>query len=141
MATLGEISAGLRSRLQTITDLRVFDVWPSAPQFPMAWVKPSSGSYHENFGGGAQTRHRLELHLGVTLAQGLERAQRDLEQYLAVSGPRSVKAAIEEDGTLGGVADATFVLGYRNLDVKQFGEELQGTRFLGVVLDVEVHAG
>jgi hypothetical protein len=53
-----------------------------------------------------------------------------------VVGPNSVKAAIEKDRTLGGVADTCRVTSMRNYSQVSIGETL----YLGVDFEVEVVA-
>ncbi len=135
MADLSGIRDGLRARLATIAGLRAHATWPDQITCPAAIVRPSGMDYHESLSGKCALTFDVLL-LAAPIQPGLDRAQKALDGYLDDSGPTSVKAAIEADGTLGGVADDLVVTGWRD-----YGSlEVNGTDYLGVRIEVQVWA-
>jgi hypothetical protein len=102
MATINEIRQGIIDNLSTIYGLRAAAVVPEAPNPPVAIVELSSGSYDTTFGRGLDS-----WQFTVTLIVGRSdnrAAQISLDEFVASSGGRSVKQAIESNKTLGGFA-------------------------------------
>lgn len=133
---LGPIRTGIVTNLAAIPGLYTAAQAPAkVRQTPLAYVTPApeGGEYWQN--GGGLTVHHLQVTLLVSLAQGHERAQQQLDPFIAKSGASSVKAAIEADPTLGGAATDCKVSGYRQYDGYEHGGEL----FLGARFPVEVY--
>lgn len=133
MAAVSAIRAGLKSRLETIsTFLATYAVAPGQPIVPCAMVLPRAIDYDTSMGRGSDS-----LSFDVLVLLGIPTtalSQEHLDPYLDGSGATSVKAAIEADETLGGVADRTHVTG-----VSQYGDiEYAGTLYLGARFAVEV---
>jgi hypothetical protein len=104
MAKLSDIRDGIATRLRTISGLRVRDYVEGQVEPPMALVGfPSEIDYDEAMARGMDD-HTIPIR--VYVASQVNRAANDaLEGYLAKTAaddPKSIKAAIEGDRTLGG---------------------------------------
>jgi hypothetical protein len=93
-------------------------------------VYPSTIDFDLNANRGADT-YTFIVYVLVGRADD-RTAQNRLDGF--VSGPSSVKTAIESDRTLGGAADTCRVTGMSNYQQVSIGE----TVFLGVEFEVEV---
>lgn len=132
MASVTSVRSGLATRLATIAGLNAYATAPGTITTPAAVVLPRQISFDEsmNRGSDLMTFDVLVL-LGIPTTS---LSQDHLDPYLAGSGADSVKAAIEGDGTLGGVADWTRVVG-----VTQYGDiEYSGNVYLGARFALEV---
>lgn len=135
MATISQLRAGLKTRLATISGLRAYDKWPGNVTPPGAIVMPVDGEYDQVMGDNPDTVYKFEVTLAVQLGS-YETAQDKLDEYVNPAGARSVRAAINGDRTLGGVADATWVRRFR-----EYGTlDINGKDYAGVIFDVEVSA-
>lgn len=133
MASLSSIRTGLQTRLATISGLNAYDRAPGTVTTPAAFPMPGTIEFDETMSRGSDL-YTFRVRLLVQRSTETY-AQEDLDAYLAGSGSSSVKAAIEGDGTLGGVADwtrVTSVLGYG--DIKHAGID-----YLGADFNVEVN--
>ena len=96
------VRQGIADNLSAIPGLRAVPTVPDSPNPPIATVIPVSVAYDSDFGPDIS-----EYQFTVALLVGRvdERsAQNALDDYCDATGDRSVKAAIEADPTLGGVA-------------------------------------
>lgn len=114
MATI----AGLRDSIQGAlpASLRAYDVATGRERFPAAIVfprPPASGRFEVS---GCTHRIDFVVEVHISLAQGLERAQNELDAFINPTGASSIQAALETDRTLSAAADT--------LDVRAF--ELYG---------------
>lgn len=132
MATLDQLRSGLKTRLATISGLRATATMPSDVNPPAAAVMPVEGLFDEDFDGN--DTYQFDVHVWVSAAD-LNRAQTAIDAYLSRSGTNSIKAAIDGDPTLGGVADGTKVKGFR--DYAQI-TDVAGRSLLTARLQVEV---
>lgn len=106
-ATVSQILDGLKNRLVTISGLRALDYVPDDPNPPIAIPAIDLIDYHRAFAGGGALH---EITVSVIVGAASERtAQARLDGYLAFSGSQSIRAAIEADTTLGGVAQTAVV--------------------------------
>lgn len=103
-----QVRDGLKTRLQTISGLRVFDTIPENPQPPAAVV----GQLDLNFDvDNARGLDLATVEVYVLVQRFDNRSGQDkLDAYLAGSGNTSIKAAIEGDKTLGGACSTLRVL-------------------------------
>jgi len=102
VADIATVFAGLAAQLETIPGLRVREELPGTIQPPTAVLSLEELTYDTTMERGSDD---LEVHVHVFTSVSSERAgQRALWTYLAGSGPKSVKAAVEADPTLGGAA-------------------------------------
>lgn len=132
MASVSDLRQGLATRLATIPGLRAAATAPDAPRPPQAIVMPDRIDYDLSMARGAD-RFFFTIILLVSRADD-RAAQNNLDAY--ITGPSSIKAAIEGDRTLGGKADTCRVTQMRNYAAVSVGEVL----YLGAEFDVEVVA-
>jgi hypothetical protein len=106
-ATVSQVASGLKTRLATISGLRTFSYQPEQLNPPVAFPVIEAVRYHGTMGGGG-----VEMDFSVVIVVGryLDRVANDqLDGYLSYSGATSLRAAIEGDKTLGGVAETLVV--------------------------------
>lgn len=134
-ATISTLRSGLKTALQAISGLKVYEVWPDQINTPCAIIRPTQGTYHEAMASPGYQVVIFEVTIFVNATQkGLEISQPLLDDYLDVASTNSLKAAIEADPTLGGAADSLIVQGWA-----QYGSlEVNGIYYVGAVLTVEV---
>jgi hypothetical protein len=141
MASLSGLREGLAVRLRTIPVLSVYVEVPDTPTVPAAIIYPG-------FEGDPAIRFDSTMARGsddflftvtvlVQMADDLA-AQEELDAYLDGTGDRSMKAAIEADPTLGGLASFAHVREARNYGAR--GEHNGGMRHLGVDFGIEITA-
>lgn len=107
-ATPSQVVNGLKTRLATISGLRTFSYQPSQITPPIGYPVLNTVTYHRAMSGGL-----VEFDVTVFVVVGRytdDRAFADLDDYLAYSGAKSIRAAIEGDETLGGVAQSLTVV-------------------------------
>ena len=134
MATFSAIRSGIKTRLETISNLTVYDYVPDWIDPPTALVAPfTSLNFDSTMQRGSDT-YEVPVILYVSKVDA-ETGQDSLDSYLAASGANSIKAAIEGDTTLGGAA-----MSVRVVNATDYGEYevTQGTSFLGVTFNLEV---
>jgi len=123
----------IEARLSTISGLRVSDVSPGQVNPPQAIIGTPNVEYHAVHSGGDE--HDFQLY--VLTSAALDRiGQRLLAEFAASSGARSIRATLEADRSLGGVADDVRVTRFRVLGRREVG--LIG--YFGGVFTVEVLA-
>ena len=109
MADLGDIREGIAENLSTIPDIQVSAYVLSNPTLPCAVVFAGPTEFDKAFGRGLDT---LVFMVRVVVAAVSDiSAVVNLDPYLAGSGSRSVKEAIESDKTLGGACSDLRVTG------------------------------
>lgn len=112
-ATVSQVSAGLKTRLATITGLRTFDYVPDQINPPLAIASLDTISFHNSMANGDP---EMEFLITVVLGRINERtATANLDGYTSPTGASSIRAAIEADRTLGGVANTCIVTGASNI--------------------------
>lgn len=95
-----DVRDGLKTRLQTISGLRCFDLIPDQVTPPTAIVGQLDFTFDIN---NARGLDQANVDIIVIVQRFSERAgQNKLDAYLSGSGATSIKAAIEGDKTLGG---------------------------------------
>lgn len=136
MASFSALRSGIATRLATISGLNVHGTVPGQINAPAAIVLPDGAflDFDATMGRGSDNfRFTVRLFVAKTTDQ---LAQSKLDPYLAGSGSSSVKAAIEGDGTLGGIASFTVVTGAQGYGEYEFAE----ISYLGCEFTVEVTA-
>jgi len=104
-----QVRDGLKTRLQTITGLRVYDLIPETPTPPCAVVGPLDFTFDID---NARGLDQANVDIYVIVQRFSDRAGQDkLDAYLAGSGSSSIKTAIEGDRTLGGTVNTLRVTG------------------------------
>jgi len=134
MATLTEIRQGLADRLATIDNLRVAATMPEQVNPPISVVSIESVQYDLNARNGL-TQYNMVVTVIVARADA-RTAQNAIDQYVAPTGDRSVKAAIEGDRTLGGKVNTCRVTAVTNYQIQDTLE----IPYLGIDFTVEVYA-
>lgn len=130
MATVSGIRQGIADNLAAISSLRVSPTMVDSPRPPIAMVYPSSIDFDLNANRGADT---YTFVIFVLVGRADDRsAQNRLDGF--ITGPNSVKTAVESDRTLGGNADTCRVTGMSNYQQVSVGD----TVYLGVEFEVEV---
>jgi hypothetical protein len=134
MGDIHAIREGLATALGAIAGLRTNAYVPDSVSTPAAVVGgPDEVSFDQVFGRGAD---RFMIPVRLYAGRASERAgQRALDAYLSSAGAQSVKAALEADHTLGGVAHTcrvTRASGYGVYTVA--GQDLLGVEFQVEVL-------
>ena len=98
-----QVRDGLKTRLQTITGLRVYDLIPEPVTPPCAVVGQLDLTFDID---NARGLDQANVDIYVIVQRFSERAGQDkLDAYLAGSGSSSIKTAIEGDRTLGGTVN------------------------------------
>ena len=134
MAELSAIRAGMAEAMATIPNLRVREFIPALITPPMAVVNPSNIEYDLNAQRGL-TRFVFTVSVFVVKADDRS-AQKRIDPFVGVSGPQSVKAALESDRTLGGVVDTLRVQSVSNYSASDAND----VDYLAVDFEVEVYA-
>lgn len=106
-ATASEVVLGLKNRLATISGLRTFSYQPSQINPPIAFPIINQINYHRAMRGGLVV-YDCVVYV-ITGRWTDDRANADIDDYLAYSGAKSIRAALEGDETLGGVAQSLTV--------------------------------
>jgi len=132
--SLSDIKKGLADRLKTVPKLRVSAQIPEQVNPPSAVISRASVNYHRDMAGGT-TEWTMQVQL-IAGRMADQQAQRTIDAWLAWDGDRSVRRAIEADGTLGGAALDTIVTDADALATFQIGD----SEYIGVTLNVTVWA-
>jgi hypothetical protein len=136
IATLAQLRAGLKTRLETIASLQgVYAEAPAQVSTPGAVVRYASPAitYATTLGGGSHD-YSFSILLLVSTAQGSP-AQSVLDPYLDTSGADSVYAAVDADPDLGLSGVTAMVTSVANAGpVTWAGAEYLGAEFLVTVL-------
>ncbi len=133
-ATVSEVLTGLATRLGTISGLRTSTYMPDQLNPPVGFPVVESVEYHKAFGGGDVV---MRCSVFVIVGRYVDRtAYTVLDGYLSYDGATSIRAAIEGDRTLGGVASTLIVESGMNISAVSVAE----SEFLQVQCTVTVHA-
>jgi hypothetical protein len=131
---LGAVLDGLGVRLATISGLNVLDYLPDDIPVPAAVVDwPSTVEYDSTMARGSN-RIETEVHAFISLVDA-ESARDALVSYMSLSHANSVKAAIEDDPSLGGVA-----MTVRVMEAKAEVWSFASVDYLAATFTVEVYA-
>ena len=118
-----QVRDGLKTRLQTISGLRAYDLIPDTVTPPAAVVGQLDFTFDID---NARGLDQAQVDVLVIVQRFSERSGQDLlDLYLSGSGASSIKAAIEGDRTLGGVVNTLRVTG-----AEAGTYESQGVEFL-----------
>ena len=104
-----QVRDALKTRLQTISGLRVYELIPEPVTPPCAIVGQLDFTFDID---NARGLDQANVDIYVIVQRFSERAGQDkLDGYLAGTGATSIKAAIEGDRTLGGTCQTLRVIG------------------------------
>jgi hypothetical protein len=118
-----QVRDGLKTRLQTISGLRAYDLIPDTVTPPAAVVGQLDFTFDID---NARGLDQAQVDVLVIVQRFSERSGQDLlDTYLSGSGATSIKAAIEGDRTLGGTVNTLRVTG-----AEAGTYESQGVEFL-----------
>jgi len=132
MASMSQLRTALASSMSSITGLRTSATIPDNPRPPIAVVMPDRVLFDLNARRGADT-----FYFSVMMIVGRaddRAAQNNLDGYIVGAG--SLKAAIESDRTLGGVANTCRVTEMSNYSSMSLGDVV----YLAAQFTVEVVA-
>lgn len=134
MAYLSDIRAAVRTALEGIEGMTVYEWMPDSVNIPCAFIQPGSPlvNYRTRFGSG-KAEWTFFLTVLVSRTQE-EAAQFELDQYLSPDGP--IVTALHGGGSLGGVVDYATVVRADRYGSFRVGD----TNYFGVQLMVEVTA-
>ncbi len=133
-ATVTQVTDGLKARLATVSGLRTFSYQPEQVNPPVAFPVLDSIDYHRAFGGGDV---QMRFTIIVIVGRYLDRvAHANLDGFLSYDGATSLRAAIEGDKTLGGVASTLIMDSSLSIGSLAIAE----AEFLQVSFSVLVHA-
>jgi uncharacterized membrane protein len=134
VTSVTELKKGLAARLETIAGLRVHTTPPGAITPPAAVIRRAQTRYDATMARGSDD-HGFVVTVFVPLVSDAH-AQPALDAYLAPSGTSSIKAAIEADPSLGGVAHFARVVSAEEDRTIEYG----GVVYVAVDWIVEVTA-
>lgn len=133
MGTLRNVQTGLSGALGTILGLRVYDFPSDRVEPPAAVLSLPETPYDVTFGGRSD---EWTFPLWILVAKADDKASYgEMVDYLEADGPKSIRAVIEADRTLGGACDTVAVIRARPLFAT-----VAGTEFLAVEFTLEVYA-
>ena len=105
VSSVTSVKQALGTALATISGLRAYDHQPDQVNPPMGWPILDQIEYHGAMGPGLVTH---EYRVMIVVGRASERAaQQKLDSYLSYDS--GVRAALEADQTLGGVAQSLIV--------------------------------
>jgi hypothetical protein len=108
MTNINGVRDALKSNLQTITGLRVYDLIPDIVVPPCAVVGQLDFTFDID---NARGLDQASVDIFVIVQRISERSGQDkLDNFLAGSGNGSIKTALESDRTLGGLVDTLRVI-------------------------------
>ena len=108
MTNINGVRDALKNNLQTITNLRVYDLIPDIVTPPCAVVGQLDFTFDID---NARGLDQASVDVFVIVQRISERSGQDkLDNFLAGSGTGSIKTALESDRSLGGLVDSLRVI-------------------------------
>lgn len=128
-----QIVQGLQARLETVSGLRAYDLLEGTPVLPAALILPEVDDYHATMGkDAALTELAVVVHVITT---GPTRSvMKAVYAWLDPDSATSVRKAVEDGPTLGGVAADAVVKTGRAGFIDENGLTYFGARFDVTVL-------
>jgi hypothetical protein len=142
MARVSVLRDGVAARLRTIDGLRVYDTLPGTVEAPAAVVIPGApssvdGTFIRFDGSFGRGHDDITVTIVLIVGTASDRsAQELLDEYLSGDGEQSVKAAVEGDETLGGVAYNACVVSAHDYGLTTWAD----VPYLGARLRVDIVA-
>ena len=131
---LEDIMTGLGNALRNIVGLRVYDFPSDRVETPASVLSLPETPYDVTLGG---RNDEWTFPLWVLVAKADDKsAYKEMLGYLDAEGPKSIRAMIELDRTLGGTCDTAAVIRARPLFAT-----IAGTEYLAVEFTLEVFGG
>jgi hypothetical protein len=112
-ATIDQIQAGIAASLFHIPGLFASAHEPEQPNLPVAYPRLVDWTYDDQFGefgGDTATVYHFDIWVLVKIPT-FNRGQTMLNPFLSPRGSSSIKVAIEQDPSLGGIVDSCRVTG------------------------------
>lgn len=128
-----QVLQGIQTRLETISGLRVYDVIEGSLNPPCALITVDVEDYHATFGGDGALKE-LSVVIHCMAGRGDRAAQLQVYGWVDPASSTSVRKAIEDAPTLGGVACSSQVVSARTGFFDENGLTYFGARFEGHVL-------
>lgn len=122
MASIGALRTALQTRLATISGLYAYEVTTGAERMPCSIVFPLAPSAGRFSMATCGETHEFLVEVHCNLAQGMERAQDQLDALISPTGTGSVQVAIRADSTLGGLAGTVDVRAFRQYRLSQLNK-------------------
>lgn len=133
-ATVVQVIDGLVTQLRTIDGLRCYDRPADIVAAPAAYVLLEDVDYQNAFALGDP---QMTFTITVVVARTSDRASYErLSEFIAPTGARSIRAAIEADRSLGGVCQTLLVQRADNIRMVSQGD----ADYLAVDVSLLVHA-
>jgi len=108
MTNINGVRDALKKNLQTITNLRIYDLIPDVIVPPCAIVGQLDFTFDID---NARGLDQASVDIYVIVQRMSERSAQDkLDNFLAGSGKGSIKTALESDRSLGGLVDTLRVI-------------------------------
>lgn len=135
MTSLADIRQGLAANLQALPGVEVYEREGGMINVPCAVIVTPTIDYHQTFSAAGLVRYDFRL---MVLVQSSDSDQGgiDLDTYADPASRTSVRAAVESDRTLGGIADDLICTAFRPLS----SEEVAGIGYWGGEFTVTVYA-
>lgn len=132
---LSAAKQGLATALGTATGLsgKTFAYEPGQVTPPSAWVTNAAIDYRVEMGESWTMRASLRVTVVVNSGQS-EKAQQELDSYLATEGTKSIPLALFANRTLSGAVDYVDTIGVEDAGLIEVGGQL----YVGAHLLVEV---
>ncbi len=134
MATIDELGEAIKTRLETISGLRVSWLPPDSVNLPQAIIMPGNGAYHVRPGDGQSVTFSIVIY-AASAQHGSNRGASTVLPYLDKSGDKSIKMALQKEKTLGGKASELHWRGWRDFDALK---DYNGQEYWGAIIDIEV---
>ncbi len=134
MATIDELGEAIKTRLETISGLRVSWLPPEQINVPQAVIVPGSGAYHVRPGDGQSVTFHIIIY-AASAQHGTNMGASAVLPYIDKSGDQSIKAALQGDTRLGGIASELHWRGWHDFDALK---DYNGQEYWGAIIDIEV---
>ena len=121
MTSITALRDGIATNLRTLTGLRAVGEVPDNPTPPQAVIQLQSADYDGAFSGGMTTYSFL---VTVLVGRAAERVAQERLNTYASTQATGIKAAIESDKTLGGIAYDTIVETMTNISAVSLGGDI-----------------
>lgn len=132
MASISQIRAALKTRLDTISGLNVYDTIPGQVNTPAVVIRRRRGPTPATFGN---ERHDYEFALTVVTSPADDRAaQEKLDVFLSGDGASSIIEVLDADSDLQDLVDFAIVRDIEEDSLLEYG----GTSYLGADIVVDI---